>query len=223
MAEFDMIIRGGTIVDGTGMPRFKGDLGIKNGKITAVDGIKSAAADQVIDAEGLVVAPGIVDAHTHYDAQVFWDPYCTISGWHGVTSVVIGNCGFGFAPCRPEDRDRAMLSLARNEAVPLKTMQAGMPWDWVTFEEFLGSVDRTPKGVNVMAFVPLAPLYGYVVGIDEAKQRRVTDEELARMCELLVEGMRVGGCGFSAQVAGDVGNVQLDFDGTPMVTDMMTE
>ena len=101
-----------------------------------------------------------------------------MSGWHGVTSVVIGNCGFGFAPCKPEDRERAMLSLARNEAVPLKTMKAGMPWDWVTFEEFLSSVQRTPKGVNVMSFVPLAPLYGYVVGIDEAKSRRCTDEEL---------------------------------------------
>jgi N-acyl-D-amino-acid deacylase len=137
--------------------------------------------------------------------------------------VVIGNCGFGFAPCKPADRDRAMLSLSRNEAVPLKTMQAGMPWDWVTFEEFLGSVDRTPKGVNVMAFVPLAPLYGYVVGIDEAKERRVNDDELAIMCDLLKEGMRVGACGFSSQNLGEAGNVQLDFDGTPMVTDMMTE
>ena len=116
-----------------------------------------------------------------------------------------------------------MLSLSRNEAVPLQTMQAGMPWDWVTYSEFLDSVARTPKGVNVMSFVPLAPLYGYVVGIDEAKERRVTDEELARMCELLVDAMEVGGCGLSAQINGEIGNVQLDYDGTPMVTDMMTE
>ena len=172
---------------------------------------------------GKVVAPGFVDLHTHYDSQLFWDPWCTMSGWHGVTSVVIGNCGFGFAPCKPEDRERAMLSLARNEAVPLKTMQAGMPWDWVTFEEFLSSVQRTPKGVNVMSFVPLAPLYGYVVGIEEAKSRRCTDDELELMCQMLVDAMAVGGCGLSAQISGDVGNVQLDFDGTPMVTDMMTE
>jgi N-acyl-D-amino-acid deacylase len=164
----------------------------------------------------------VVDLHTHYDSQVFWDPWCTISGWHGVTSVVIGNCGFGFAPCRPEDRDRAMLSLSRNEAVPIETMRQGMPWDWETFEEFLDSVDRTPKGVNVMSFVPLAPIYGYVVGLDEAKRRQATEEELSQMCELLVEGMRVGGCGFSAQLLGDEGNVQLDFDGTPMVTDLMS-
>ena len=114
-----------------------------------------------------------------------------MSGWHGVTSVVIGNCGFGFAPCRPEDRDRAMLSLSRNEAVPLRTMRAGMPWDWVTFPEFLESVDRTPKGVNIMAFVPLAPLYGYVADTDRVKAHRVTDQQLEDMCRLLIEGMDV--------------------------------
>ena len=169
------------------------------------------------------MAPGFVDLHTHYDSQLFWDPWCTMSGWHGVTSVVIGNCGFGFAPCRPEDRDRAMLTVSRNEAVPLKTMRAGMPWDWVTFPEFLDSVERTPKGVNVMAFVPLAPLYAYVVGVDKAKAHRVSDEELEEMCRLLVEAMEAGGCGWSAQISGEVGNVQRDFDGTPMVTDWMTE
>ena len=177
----------------------------------------------MVDGSGRVVAPGFVDLHTHYDSQVFWDPWCTMSGWHGVTSVVIGNCGFGFAPCRAEDRDRAMLTVSRNEAVPLKTMRAGMPWDWVTFPEFLDSVDRTAKGVNVMAFVPLAPLYAYVAGVDNAKAYRVTDEQLEEMCRLLVEAMERGGCGFSAQIAGEVGNVQLDYDGTPMVTDCMTE
>ena len=114
-------------------------------------------------------------------------------------------------------------SRSRNEAVPLKTMRVGMPWDWVTFPEFLDSVDRTPKGVNVMSFVPLAPLYAYVAGVDNAKAYRVTDDQLDEMCRLLVEGMEAGGCGFSAQVSGEVGNVQLDYDGTPMVTDCMTE
>ena len=116
-----------------------------------------------------------------------------------------------------------MLSLSRNEAVPMKTMQAGMPWDWVTFPEFLESVDRTPKGVNVMAFVPLAPLYAYVAGVDQTKANRVTDAELDEMCRLLIEGIEAGGCGWSAQIAGELGNVQLDFDGTPMVTDCMTD
>ncbi len=223
MARFDLLITGGTVIDGLRTPRYRADIGVVDGKVAAIGRLAGSAADRVIDASGKIVAPGFVDLHTHYDSQVFWDPWCTMSGWHGVTSVVIGNCGFGFAPCKPEDRERAMLSLARNEAVPLKTMQAGMPWDWVTFREFLDSVDCTPKGVNVMSFVPLAPLYGYVVGIDEAKERRCTDDELDEMCRMLVEAMEDGGCGMSAQILGDVGNVQLDHDGTPMVTDMMTE
>ena len=222
MATYDLVIKNGTVIDGLRTPRYKADVAVKDGKIASIGWIDETLADRVIDATGKVVAPGVVDLHTHYDSQVFWDPWCTMSGWHGVTSVVIGNCGFGFAPCKPEDRERAMLSLARNEAVPLKTMQVGMPWDWVTYREFLDSVDRTPKGVNMMSFVPLAPLYGYVVGIDEAKERRCTDEELDSMCQLLIEAMEDGGCGFSAQIAGEVGNVQLDYDGTPMVTDEMT-
>ena len=223
MTTYDTVIKAGTIFDGLQTPRFKGDVAIKDGRIAAIGNVEASEAAEVIDASGKHVAPGVVDLHTHYDSQLFWDPWCTMSGWHGVTSVVIGNCGFGFAPCRPEDRDRAMLAVSRNEAVPLRTMQAGMPWDWVTFPEFLESVDRTPKGVNIMAFVPLAPLYGYVAGIDHAKAHRVTDDQLDEMCRLLIEGMEAGGCGWSAQISGEVGNVQLDFDGTPMVTDCMTE
>ena len=223
MSQFDLVLKGGTILDGLQTPRYKADVGIRDGRIELIGRISASEGKEVVDASGKVVAPGVVDLHTHYDSQVFWDPWCTMSGWHGVTSVVIGNCGFGFAPCKPEDRDRAMLSLSRNEAVPLKTMQAGMPWDWVTFPEFLDSVDRTPKGVNVMSFVPLAPLYAYVAGVDNAKAHRVTDEQLESMCALLVEGMTAGACGFSAQIAGELGNVQLDYDGTPMVTDCMTD
>ncbi len=223
MPTYDTVIKDGTIFDGLRTPRFRSDVAIRDGRIAAIGNVDAGAAREVIDASGKHVAPGVVDLHTHYDSQVFWDPWCTMSGWHGVTSVVIGNCGFGFAPCRPEDRDRAMLAVSRNEAVPLKTMRAGMPWDWVTFPEFLDSVDRTAKGVNVMAFFPLAPLYGYVAGIDLAKARRVTDEQLEAMCGLLVEGLQVGACGWSAQISGEIGNVQLDYDGTPMVTDCMTD
>ncbi len=221
---YDLVIKGGMIIDGMQTPRYRGDVGIRDGMIVEIgSNISVAGAKQVIDAKGKIVAPGFVDLHTHYDSQLFWDPWCTMSGWHGVTSVVIGNCGFGFAPCKPEDRERTMLSLVRNEAVPLETMRQGMPWDWVSFKEYLESVERAPKGVNIMSFVPLAPLYGYVVGTDEAKKRAATDDELQQMCDLLAEAMEVGGCGISAQILGDVGNVQLDFDGTPMVTDTMSE
>ena len=195
---FDLVIKRGTIIDGLQTPRYRADIGIKDGRIVEISSnLPEKNASQVIDAQGKIVAPGFVDLHTHYDSQIFWDPWCTMSGWHGVTSVVIGNCGFGFAPCKPEDRERTMLSLVRNEAVPLETMRQGMPWDWVTFKEYLDSVERTPKGVNVMSFVPLAPLYGYVVGSDEAKRRPATDDELQQMCDLLIEGMEVGGCGIS--------------------------
>src|SRR6478672_9112325 len=155
MADYDIIIKGGTVVDGTRTPRYVGDLAIKNGKIAQIGGLKGKTADRVLNAAGRIVAPGFVDLHTHYDAQIFWDPYCTLSGWHGVTSVALGNCGFGFAPSRAEDRDRAMLSMTRNEAIPYEAMEAGA-------------------------------------------------------------------CGWSAQVLG-VKSIQRDYDGTPMITDLLSE
>src|SRR2546422_11048324 len=149
MAEFDVVIQGGTIVDGTRTPRYTGDLGIKNGKIAKIGKLGSSEAKKTLDAHGLVVAPGFIDLHTHYDAQVFWDPYCSLSGWHGVTSVVVGNCGFGFAPVRPDDRERAMRSMTRVEAIPYDAMQAGLPWNWITYPEFLASLEALPKSVNL--------------------------------------------------------------------------
>src|ERR1700736_4330017 len=115
---FDLVIRNGMVVDGTRMPRRLCDVAIRDGRIAKLGSVAAGDAEQVLDASGLIVAPGFVDLHTHYDAQVFWDPYCTLSGWHGVTSVALGNCGFGFAPSRVEDRDRAMLGMTRNEAIP---------------------------------------------------------------------------------------------------------
>ncbi|HKU95619.1 MAG TPA: amidohydrolase family protein, partial [Vineibacter sp.] len=164
------------------------------------------------------------DLHTHYDAQLFWDPYCTLSGWHGITSVAIGNCGFGFAPVRPEMRERAMMTMTRVEAIPMASMQQGMPWDWVTFPEFLDSVERAPKAMNILPYVPIAPLLIWVMGFEAAKAgARPTDAQHAELCRLLEEAMDAGGCGWSAQRMLPTGPacVQRDFDGSPMPTDVM--
>ena len=222
MANYDIIIKGGTVVDGTRVPRYISDIAIKDGIIAKIGGFVGSTADKVLDAKGLIVAPGFIDLHTHYDAQIFWDPYCTLSGWHGVTSVALGNCGFGFAPSRVEDRDRCMLSLTRNEAIPYAAMKEGMTWDWVTFPEFMDTLARIPKGVNCLTYVPLTPLYAWVMGWDEAKKRRPTDAELQEMVRLVNEAMDAGACGWSAQVLGKT-SVQRDYDGTPMITDLLSE
>ena len=224
MADYDIIIRQGTIVDGTRTPRYIGDIAIKDGRIAKMGGLRSSSAARVLDASGLIVAPGFVDVHTHYDAQIQWDPHCTVSGWHGITSVGIGNCGFGFAPCAPnqQDRERLMLALTRNEAIPFEAMKQGMIWDWVTFPDFMDSLDRISKGVNVLSYVPLSPIYAWVMGYDEAKTRRPTEAELKEMCRLVHEGMDAGACGWSAQVLG-ANSVQMDYDATPMITDLITD
>src|SRR5262245_20612676 len=147
MRTFDLVIRGGTIVDGRRKPRFTGDLAVKDGHVVSIGGKADGSATREIDADGLIVAPGFVDLHTHYDAQIRWDPWCTISGWHGVTSVVLGNCGFGFAPVKPDFRDRSMLTMTRTEAIPYESMKSGMHWDWETIPQYLDSLDRAPKGV----------------------------------------------------------------------------
>jgi N-acyl-D-aspartate/D-glutamate deacylase len=221
MAHYDLVISGGTVVDGLRTPRFTADLGIRDGRIAAIGSLAGSSAKRSLDARGSIVCPGFVDLHTHYDSQIFWDPYCTISGWHGVTSVVIGNCGFGFAPVKPADRMRSMLTMERNEAVRATTMAAGMPWDWETYPEFLDSLDRTPKGVNLLSYVGLNPLMTYVMGLDAAKSRPASEAERQEMGRLLGEALDAGGCGFSAQLLGK-NSVQRDYDGTPMITDTMS-
>src|SRR5712675_3150548 len=222
MPEFDIHIKGGTIVDGTRVPRYQGDLWIKDGKIAQLGGRAVGSAKKTIDAGGLIVAPGFVDLHTHYDAQIRWDPYCTISGWHGVTSLVLGNCGFGFAPVKPDFRERSMLTMTRTEAIPYSAMKAGMNWDWETIPEYMDSLDRAPKGVNCIQYMPTASLMTYVMGLDAAKSRVATEKERAEMARLLDEGMDAGLCGFSIQRLGK-DSVQADFDGSPMVTDTMCD
>jgi N-acyl-D-aspartate/D-glutamate deacylase len=221
MASFDLLIKNGTIFDGKRNPRFKNDIGIKDGLIVSIGRLRSRDSQRIIDATGLNVAPGFIDLHTHYDSQLFWDPYCSISGWHGVTSVLIGNCGFGFAPVEPKDRERAMLTMTRNEGVPLACMEEGMPWDWVTFPEYLNSVNRVPKAINIMALMPLTPLMVWTMGLDRAKAGDLpTPQEHRDMQRLLHEAMNAGARGFSAQRMGPLSN-QRDYDGTPMVTDVM--
>ena len=215
MAEYDVLIRNGTIVDGTRVPAYHGDIGIRGGRIAAMGRIKGGGATRVIDATGLIVAPGFIDLHTHYDAALSggtkWDPYASISGWHGVTTVLIGNCGFGFAPVRPEDRERAMRRMERTESIPLSCMQAGMRWDWVTFPEYLDSLERGKMGVNAAAMVPYSPLRAWVMGNEAARDPnyKASTEQVAEMKHLLREGMEAGAFGFSATFS----PANRDYDG----------
>ncbi len=211
MAEYDVLIKNGTIVDGLRMPAYRGDIGIREGKIAAMGNV-GGDASRVIDATGLIVAPGFMDIHTHYDAALSgWDPYATLSGWHGVTTVAIGNCGFGFAPVRPEDRERAMLRMERTETIPLSIMQTGMRWDWVTFPEFLDSLDTHGLGVNAASLVPYSPLRAWVMGNEAARDPnyQAKPEEIAQMKHLLREALEAGGFGFSATFS----MANRDYDG----------
>ena len=198
MAEYDLVIRGGTIVDGTGVPGYKADLAVKDGRVAKISGRIPAAGSREVDASGCIVAPGAIDLHTHYDAQLNWDPYASLSGWFGVTSLTVGECGFGFAPTRQEDRDLNMRMMNRIEAIPLESMRQGMRWDWETFPQYMDSLERQGLGVNVGALVPFSPLRGYLLGMIPARERTfVTEAELARMKELFYEGMKAGAFGFS--------------------------
>jgi len=222
MADIDLHIKGGTVVDGTRVPRFRADVWVKDGKVLQIGGRSPGFAKRTIDADGAIVAPGFVDLHTHYDAQIRWDPWCTVSGWHGVTSVVLGNCGFGFAPVKEKDRERSMLSMTRNEAIPIDSMRAGMNWDWETIPQYMDSLERAPKGVNCIHYMPTSPLMIYVMGLEAAKTRPANEAERAELRRLMHEGMDAGLCGFSIQRLG-ADSVQGDYDGTPMVTDVMVD
>lgn len=221
MTTYDTIIKGGTVVDGLRNPRRKADVGIKDGIIARIGKLKASDARCVLDADDLIVAPGFVDMHTHYDSQLFWDPYCSSSSWHGATTVIIGNCGYGFAPCKAEDRDRTMLSVTRVESVSFKALKSGMPWDWTTFPEYIQSVTRAPKAVNVAINVPLNPVMVWVMGRDRAKAGVLpSDTEHRQMKRLLHEAMDAGAIGFSAQRFGRHTS-HPDFDGTPIPTDVL--
>jgi N-acyl-D-aspartate/D-glutamate deacylase len=198
MAEhYDLLVRGGTLVDGTGAPARRGDVGVRGGRIAAL-GEVSGDADRVVDADGAVVAPGFVDIHTHYDAQVFWDRMLTISPWHGVTSVVMGNCGFGVAPTRPAHRDLVLRTLEKVEGMSLDALRAGIGADWPfeSFAEFLAAIGRRGTAINVGALVGHTPVRLYVMG-EEATEREATDAEIAAMRALVAEALAAGAIGFA--------------------------
>src|SRR5512135_3618117 len=172
---YDIIIKGGTVVDGTGAARFGADLALANGKIAEIGRVTGSAAE-IIDARGLVVAPGFVDPHTHYDAQICWDPQITSSSWHGVTSVVMGNCGVGLAPCRPQLHDVAAQDLVNVEGIPFEVLKRGITWDWESFPSYMEAAGRRGSSINLGFLAPLTPFRHYVMG-EESMDRPANAQE----------------------------------------------
>ena len=192
---YDMLIKNGTVVDGTGAPRFRADVAVADGKIAEVGTVADSAA-RVIDAADLIVAPGFVDPHTHYDAQICWDPLITSSSWHGVTSLVMGNCGVGLAPCKPESHEIAAWDLVNVEAIPFDVLGKGVTWDWQTFPEYMDAAARRGSGINIGFMAALTPFRHFVMG-EESMDRAATPEETARIKALIKEAVAAGAFGFS--------------------------
>jgi N-acyl-D-amino-acid deacylase len=192
---YDLILKGGRIYDGSGMPSFLGDVAIRDGRIEEIGRIH-ATADRVLDVSGLAVAPGIIDFHTHFDAQLWWDPLASTSHEHGVTTVVTGNCGLTLAPCKPESRDALIGTFVRVEAMPRKSLQAGIPWEWTTHGEYLNALEQKPLGLNVATLVGHCAVRQYAMG-EACVEREANDSEIAEMEELVRQGMAAGAFGFS--------------------------
>ena len=199
---YDLKITGGTIVDGTGKPGYRGDVGIKDGKVVALGAAPGDAAE-TIDATGRVVCPGFVDVHTHYDAQILWDRMLTISPWHGVTSVVMGNCGFGVAPTRPEHRSKIMRTLEKVEGMAYEALDAGLgaEWPFTTFPEYMDALEARGTAINVAVLAGHTPIRTYVMG-DDAVEREATGDEVAAMQRIVAEAMEAGAIGFATSHAG---------------------
>ena len=192
----DLVIRNGLIVDGTGAPARRGDVAVQGDRLAAV-GAVSGRARREIEADGLVIAPGFIDPHTHYDAQLTWDPFASCSSWHGVTTVVMGNCGFTLAPCREADRLTLMRMLTYVEGMPLEALTRGVRWGWETFGQYLEGVDRLGPWTNVGCFIGHSAVRQYVMG-EAAWEREATGDEIARMGELVTEAMALGAVGLSS-------------------------
>jgi N-acyl-D-amino-acid deacylase len=195
----DLVIDNARIVDGTGAPARPGGVAVSGGRITAVGIGAGEAARERLDARGLVLAPGFIDPHTHYDAQVAWDPLLTCSSWHGITTVVMGNCGVGVAPCRPEAREILMGDLVNVEAIPLEVMRRGIGWEWESFGEYMDALARRPLGINVAPLVPLTPLRHYVLG-EGSFDRAATPAETATLGRLYGEALDAGAFGLSTTI-----------------------
>ena len=195
----DLLIRGGTVVDGSGGKRFVADIGISQGRIVEM-GRLAAPARRTIDADGLIVSPGFIDGHTHMDAQVAWDPLGSCSCWHGVTSVVMSNCGFALAPCKPADRDWYARCLSAVEDIPTEAMAAGIDWSWETFPDYMATVERLPKAINYGMYIGHSALRMYVMG-RRALGETASEDDMRRMALLVQEALKAGALGFSSSRA----------------------
>ena len=207
---YDILIKNGALIDGTGTAARHGSVAITDRKIVEVGEI-DGPANQVIDAEGAVVAPGFIDPHTHYDAQICWDGAVTPSSWHGVTSVVVGNCGVGIAPCKLESREIAMHDLVNVEAIPYDVLEEGITWDWETFPEYMNAAERREPTLNLAFLAPLTPFRHYVMGT-ESLDRAATPEETRDIQTLLGQAIDAGAFGFSSTIL----NQHLGFQGRPL-------
>ena len=192
---YDLLVKNGTVVDGSGSPGYRADVGIIDGKIAAIGRINEGAK-QTIDAEGHIVSPGFVDGHTHMDAQIFWDPIGSCSCYHGVTSVVMGNCGFTLAPCKQEDADMVFRNLERAEDLSRDAMLEGIDWRWETFPEFLDVIDELPKGINYAGYIGHSALRTYVMG-ERAFSDAASEDDVRNMQQLVKQAVQAGAIGFS--------------------------
>jgi N-acyl-D-aspartate/D-glutamate deacylase len=195
MPPYDLVIKNGMVIDGSGLPRYRADVGVRHGRITGIGRIRERARE-VIDADGQVVTPGFVDGHTHMDAQVFWDPLGTCSCWHGVTSVVMGNCGFTLAPCGKAERHLVVRNLERAEDIAAEAMDAGIDWTWTTFPEFLDRVESLPKGINYACYIGHSALRTYAMG-ERAFEKSAGEKDLQAMERELRDAIRAGAVGFT--------------------------
>jgi N-acyl-D-aspartate/D-glutamate deacylase len=207
---YDLLIKNGTVIDGTGAPRRQADIAVKNGKIAEIGRINDGAT-KTIDAADCVVSPGFVDPHTHYDTQICWDPAITPSCWHGVTSVVMGNCGVGIAPCLPEAREVAMRDLVNVEGIPFEVLNQGITWDWQSFPEFIDAAAKRGSALNLAFIAPLTPFRHWVMG-EASMERAATPDETAKIKGLLREAVDAGAFGFSTTVL----NQHIGHGGRPL-------